>query len=392
MNFMTVREAAQRWNLSQRAVQKYCAQGLVTGAQKFGAAWQIPDTAPRPSGAVRPEELPGRVLSDIMPLLNTPFTPGRCQKQVEGMKAGPRKEIARAEYAYFSGNAEEAVRRTEPYRNDPDMALRLSACLLSAYANLSTGNTIRTRESLARLQEALSGAGPDTPPAERAAQICVAAVAAVLLHLPLPKDIPPAKEYLPLLPPGLRMFAIYVMAHYAYLKKEYERSLGIVEGALAVQGAVYPIPTIYLHLVAVMDHMSLRQTEQAQTHLLAAWELARPDDLIEPFGEHHGLLGGMLESVLKKDWPEDFKRIIAITYRFSAGWRRIHNPDTGHDVAGNLTTTEFTAAMLAARGWTNQEIAEQMNISVNTVKRHLSAAMQKLNVQHRQELSRYMLQ
>ena len=34
MNFMTVREAAQRWNLSQRAVQKYCAQGLVTGAQK----------------------------------------------------------------------------------------------------------------------------------------------------------------------------------------------------------------------------------------------------------------------------------------------------------------------------------------------------------------------
>ena len=61
-------------------------------------------------------------------------------------------------------------------------------------------------------------------------------------------------------------------------------------------------------------------------------------------------------------------------------------------MADNLTTTEFTAAMLAARGWTNQEIAEQMNISVNTVKRHLSAAMQKLNVQHRQELSRYMLQ
>ena len=135
-----------------------------------------------------------------------------------------------------------------------------------------------------------------------------------------------------------------------------------------------------------------KKTEQARRHLLAAWELARPDDLIEPFGEHHGLLGGMLESVLKKDWPEDFKRIIAITYRFSAGWRRIHNPDTGHDVADNLTTTEFTAAMLAARGWTNQEIAEQMNISVNTVKRHLSAAMQKLNVQHRQELSRYMLQ
>ena len=391
MTYITVREAAQRWNLSNRAVQKYCAQGLVKGARKFGSIWQIPDNAPRPDGAACPEEMPGRVLADIMPLLNTPFTPGRCRGQVEGMKPGPRREIAWAEYAYFSGNAEEAVRRAEPYQNDPDMALRLSACLISAYANLSTGDTRRTRESLAHLQEALTGAGPDTPPAVRAAQICVSAAAAVLLHLPLPEDLPPVREYLPLLPPGLRMFALYVMAHYTYLKKEYEHSLGIVEGTLAMQDTLYPIPTIYLHLVAVMGYMSLRRVEQAQTHLLAAWELARPDDLLEPFGEHHGLLGGMLESVLKKDWPEDFKRIIAITYRFSAGWRRIHNPDTGHDVADNLTTTEFAAAMLAARGWTNQEIAEQMNISLNTVKRHLSTAMQKLNVQHRQELQQYML-
>ena len=99
----------------------------------------------------------------------------------------------------------------------------------------------------------------------------------------------------------------------------------------------------------------------------------------------------MLESVIKTDWPDDFKRIIDITYRFSAGWRRIHNPDTGEDVADNLTTTEFAAAMLAARGWTNQEIGEQMNISSNTVKRHLSMAMQKLGINRRQDLKQYML-
>ena len=77
----------------------------------------------------------------------------------------------------------------------------------------------------------------------------------------------------------------------------------------------------------------------------------------------------MLEAVIKPKWPEDFKRIIAITYRFSAGWRKVHNPETGHDVADDLTTTEFAIAMLAARGWTNQEIAEHLHISVNTVKK-----------------------
>ena len=137
--------------------------------------------------------------------------------------------------------------------------------------------------------------------------------------------------------------------------------------------------------------MSLKQTERAQSHLLSAWEMARPDDLIEGFGEHHGLLGAMLEAAIKPKWPEEFRRIIDITYRFSAGWRRVHNPLTGHDVADDLTTTEFAIAMLAARNWTTREIAEHLDVSVNTVKSHLSEAMRKLDVDNRKDLKQYML-
>lgn len=99
----------------------------------------------------------------------------------------------------------------------------------------------------------------------------------------------------------------------------------------------------------------------------------------------------MLEATIKPNWPEDFKRIIDITYRFSSGWRRVHNPITGHDVADDPTTTEFAMAMLAARSWTNQEIAEYLNISINTVKSHISEAMKKLNVENRKDLKQYML-
>ena len=48
--------------------------------------------------------------------------------------------------------------------------------------------------------------------------------------------------------------------------------------------------------------------------------------------------------------------------------------------------------MLAARDWTNQEIAVHLNISANTVKSHISEAMRKLNVETRKELKQYMLQ
>lgn len=190
---------------------------------------------------------------------------------------------------------------------------------------------------------------------------------------------------------GGRAFALYVQAHYLYLKGEYAQSAGIVAATLAMGAASYPIPAIYLHLVAVMDYMSMKQSDQAEAHLLEAWELARPDDLIEGFGEHHGLLGAMLEAVIKPKWPKDFRRIINITYRFSSGWRRVHNPMTGHDVADDLTTTEFAIAMLAACGWTTQEIAKHLKISVNTAKIHISEAMRKLNVENRKDLKKYML-
>lgn len=100
---------------------------------------------------------------------------------------------------------------------------------------------------------------------------------------------------------------------------------------------------------------------------------------------------GLIEACLKTQYPDDFARIIEITYRFSYGWRRIHNPDSGEDVADDLTTTEFTMAMLACRGWTNAEIARHMGVSPGTVKNRLSGVYAKLGIGTRAELVAHML-
>ena len=398
MDYLTVRQTAEKWNLSVRMVQQFCSQGRIPGAQKFGKSWAIPADAEKPKDPRLeqrpiPEVLPGSGLLDrtnLMPLMNTPFQPGQCLAAVRSMTKGVQRDIALAEYNYFSGKPEEAARKAAAYLTSKDMGARLSACLIYAYANLSIGEIRLAKFALGELNAALIAAGKQSPQFQ-AASAFVAAAGAVLLHLPLPKGLQTTENFLPLLPMGLRAFALYVQAHYLYLKEVYGHSAGPVEATLAMGAERYPIPAIYLHLVAVMDYISLRQTEMAKAHLLSAWALARPDDLIEGLGEHHGLLGGMLEAVIKPEWPEDFKRIIAITYRFSAGWRKVHNPETGHDVADDLTTTEFAASMLAARGWTNQEIADHMHISPNTVKRYISTAMEKLHIRHRQELKQFML-
>ena len=399
--YISIREAAEKWGVSERRINQYCTEGRIPGAQRIGKSWAIPADAEKPGDPRRMRSNRKNIIdknasgvlldpSNLMPLMNTAFIPGHCRETVEAMAAGPRRDIAMAEYHYFTGQAEDAAKEAEAYLTSHDMAARLSACLIYAYANLSLGRIPKARLALDELNASLNAAGKYSMEF-KAASAFIASTGAVLLHLPLPDEKPEIESFLPLLEPGLRAFAMYVYAHYLYLKQEYAKSAGMVEAALAMGAASYPIPAIYLHLVAVMDYMSLKQPEQAEAHLLTAWEIARPDDLIEGFGEHHGLLGAMLEAVIKPKWPEDFKRMIDITYRFSSGWRRVHNPITGHDVADDLTTTEFAIAMLAARDWTTREIAEHLNISVNTVKSHISEAMRKLNVANRKDLKQFML-
>lgn len=404
MGWMTAAEAAREWGVTPRRVQILCAEGRVEGAERFGRAWRIPEGAPKPddprragapaaptSAAGAEDAAPAPLsLGALMPLMATPFAPGRAAGAAASLPEGAPRDIARAELAYFTGRAEDAAAAAEPYLGHGDPGARLSACLICAYANLPLGRIDRAQQALAAARGALAGASAADPRA-RAAEAFIAQTASVLLHLPAPEAAQPASDPLPLLPPGLRLFACYVRAHRLYLEGSYELAYGMTVGALAMADETYPIPAIYLHLAAVMSLMALRRTDEARRHVLAAWELARPDGLIEPFGEHHGLLGGMLEAAIKPAWPDDFRRIIDITYRFSAGWRRVHNPATGDDVAGNLTTTEFAACMLAARDWTNAQIAEHLGVSVNTVKSCLSASMRKLGVTSRRDLARFML-
>lgn len=326
-----------------------------------------------------------------MLLMSSAFPLGRCIEFIESIDDVPQKEMAYAEYYYFSGRHEKAVEYAEMYLNCEDIMLKLSASLIYTFANLSLDRIHSARFGLVRLKEYLKEAMlEETDKKTRACCVFVATAAHTLLHIPV-GDLPPLAEYLSEFTKGMQLWGAYVLAHKAYLVKDYQRSLGIVQTCLMTCSKIYPIAMIYLNLVVAMDLMNLKETDKAKVYFMKVWEISRPDNLIEGIGEHHGLLQGLIETCMKKDYPEDYARIINITYKFSAGWRRIHNPDTNEDVADNLTTTEFTIAMLANRGWTNKEISEYLEITPRTVKQHLTCVFNKLNIENRKQLKNFML-
>lgn len=48
MEFITVKQAAEKWGLSERRLQTMCNDGVIPGVVKFGHAWAIPENAEKP--------------------------------------------------------------------------------------------------------------------------------------------------------------------------------------------------------------------------------------------------------------------------------------------------------------------------------------------------------
>lgn len=49
MEYMTIKEAAAKWGLSERRLQTICNEKKIPGVIKFGRSWAIPIEAERPS-------------------------------------------------------------------------------------------------------------------------------------------------------------------------------------------------------------------------------------------------------------------------------------------------------------------------------------------------------
>lgn len=48
MDYITAKEAAQKWGISERRVQVLCEQRRINGIQRLGKAWAIPKDALKP--------------------------------------------------------------------------------------------------------------------------------------------------------------------------------------------------------------------------------------------------------------------------------------------------------------------------------------------------------
>lgn len=48
MDYMTLKEASEKWGVTPRRINYYCADGRIHGAVKMGTVWLIPNDTEKP--------------------------------------------------------------------------------------------------------------------------------------------------------------------------------------------------------------------------------------------------------------------------------------------------------------------------------------------------------
>ena len=84
----------------------------------------------------------------ILPLINASFQPGEAKRTVAGFEDRDFQKIARAEYYYFTGQAEKCSHIAERYLMSHNIKLKMSSCLLYVYSNLTLGRAVASRKGI----------------------------------------------------------------------------------------------------------------------------------------------------------------------------------------------------------------------------------------------------
>ncbi len=386
MDYISTREAAIKWNVSLRYVQRLLHEDRIPGAKKYSGAWLIPaggEKPPDPRGAQgRGADRPAYALLPAMPL-------PRGDPDAALLTA-PREHraLAAADLAYRRGDtrpAKEVWRQTD--RRDETM---LSVACLATAAAISSGDYALYFEISGFLKGRIAAAGTQE---ERALLSLPETLAAVGMAAP---GMTPAWLRgcdFSLFPPELAPFLLHLYMLYLRNAGEFSALLYTANAAIALCAQTNTFTWLDLNALILAAGASLGLGDEARTerYLAAALDLGMPSGFFMPFADTLGVFGGLLERMIARRYPECMGPVTDLWGRSFKNWLDFHNEFTRDNITTILTAQEYHVARCVVFGATCAQTAARMDLSVGRVKNILSDVYSKLYIQKRQQLRQFIL-
>ena len=298
------------------------------------------------------------------------------------------EELEDLELAYYMGEFREAKKRGAILMKCDDAPTALSALSTHMDACIASGDGETAYEDYVKLEQAIR---EDLANSEDEAIFDTSYFLAMRMQTILMEklfDLPRLAGGIDSAPGGLRACYSFLLAMEQSRQGFPRRAIGISYGALAIAGKSYPIARIYLHLIAAASFLVIKKTDMAEDEFMQAWKYGIRYGILAPFVELNDILLGLPRRTLGHLNDPNYKYVESMTRVYWDGWNDLRERCGFNVDIKDLSPLQSHTAALASLGWRNKEIADQLRISQNTVKHHLTAAYAKTGSTKRSDISK----
>lgn len=403
MNWITVKQAAEKWGVTPRRVQELCKDGKVKGASRWERTWMIPSYAVLPSSSKGENpHMPLPKKSPFLDMTNIYNKSGSADETAELLVNNPEaKALFEAQIAYRRGEIDRVYDKARYFLSAKSgFYAILGGGMLLAQVATWRGDVKLWIEAKKHIFEAPCKSDSDR-------EIVSLALAIIDSSIYENKDYPSwfTKGNFEVLPadahPATKVFYVkYIfMTAYAIASKQIE--LEGVQGLALMKmlpNTIEPmitqavvdktvIPEIFLRLSCAVAYHYGGDRESAIKHIDKAIALSLPDGLYGILVEYVRHFDNLLEERIAQ-FDEDAALIVRELYKtYSVGWARLSGFVRNRYIATNLLPREREVAKLVAFGFTTKEISAKLYISESTVKQTVQKIVQKTGVKDRSEFS-----
>jgi len=404
MDYITVKEAAQKWGVTARRVQALCSQNRIKGAYRFGRSWMIPERAVLPSSAKADEDphLPMPKKSPFLDMTDLYDEPGHARECAEMLINNPEAyALFKAQIAYRRGEIAQVYKHARYFLNaHSGFYAILGAGMLLANCAIWSGDEEIWYEAKHHICEA-----PSRTEQER--DIISLALAIVDSTIYDNKDYPEwfTSGNFEALPPDS-----HPAAKVFYIKYLYMSAFAIASGQRTVEGiqglalmrlipnTIEPlisqavvdktlIPEIYLRLSCAVAYHNSGQQKKAIGHIDRALDIALCDGLYGILAEYVRHFDGLLQERIALKDEAALERIIELSSIYTKNWLRLSGIIRNKNIATNLSAKEHEVAKLSAFGFTVKDISNMLHVSESTVKQTIVRVINKTGIQDKDEFS-----
>lgn len=402
MKLITVKETAEKWNISERRVQKLCNEGRIKGTVRFGRAWMIPSTAVLPTQKQNEEEpsLPMPRKTPFLDMTNVYNEKGKADECGELLINNHEAYLLyQTQIAYRRGEIDKVYDRARYFlRAHSGFYAILGGGMLLAQCAIWRGDLSLWNEAKKHIFEA-----PCSTQTER--DIISLSLAIINSTIYDSKDYPEWFKIgnFELLPPDSHPAAkvFYVkylyMTAYAIASKEFEleglKGLSLMRllpnsiEPLITQAVVDKtiIPEIYLRLSCAVAYFNSGLKQSAIVHLDKAISLALADGLYGILTEYVRHFNGLLEERVQLLDPTANIIIAEFNQRYKLGWAKLSSAVRNKFILTNLSPREHEIAKLTVFGFSVKEISSMLYVSESTVKQAIVRIMNKAGIDNKKD-------